>query len=307
MFYRLLSEKWRPQDNDMETENDIALRRPSSTFRFLTQLYTPIATTFVCILLLLNLNQWHHSHKSWATPRIGQQDQEVIETIFTGSDKWESLDPKYDALWDQYGSGAEIMVKDMEVEQEDMIPASISMVHQLHCLGAFRKAIRDAKPLEGHKIDHLTHCLDYVRMVSDDLLLDSSSFNFNCAFVFRVLHAAQTARSKCRMLRTVIGSGLSTVQRQLTSVEASHRSLSCRRGWVLLILIGVHGSQMIYNYLENLLKYFMCNRCIFRFNFNRCLKSIIRLNGSMYFFKVQVDETNIMLRWHEIACSFLNL
>lgn len=173
MFYRLLpgAEKLKPQDEDVENdsgESNNYSGRPSqlsNIFTLLAQIYTPLTTTFACILLLLNLNQWRQPRADWDSRVVGHMGQ--IETVFSGSEEWESLDPQYDLLWEQYTSGAELMVEDTEVEQEDKIPASISMIHQLHCLGAMRKALRDARPLDDKEAGHLSHCLDYVRMVSE--------------------------------------------------------------------------------------------------------------------------------------------
>lgn len=155
--------------------------------------------TIACVLLLLNLNQWRQP----GCRRVGQLGE--IQTIFSGGEEWESLDPQYDVLWDQYTSGAELMVEDTEVEQEDKIPASISMVHQIHCLGSMRKAIRDGKPLDDKKIGQLSHYLDYVRMVSELLCRGDIMHESNHVYVYRVSHAARTARSKFPISRTVIG------------------------------------------------------------------------------------------------------
>lgn len=96
----------------------------SRTLRLLAQIYTPISTTLLCILLLANLIQWRESSPN-PKPQVRQLGE--IESALYSDIRFMTLDHNYDYLWDQFPPQAQIMLKDEVVEDQDVIPGAFSM------------------------------------------------------------------------------------------------------------------------------------------------------------------------------------
>ena len=125
MAYHLLSEKSSGSDDVDDVQRESGYKSRNSCFdrlkgiRNSLQIYTALVSTFLCILLLLNLPDWKRKH--------AKRDHSAdIELIYSQDLRYMTLDHQYDHLWEEWGPDAQINVTDDQLAKGE-IAASISM------------------------------------------------------------------------------------------------------------------------------------------------------------------------------------
>ncbi|OKL60230.1 hypothetical protein UA08_04851 [Talaromyces atroroseus] len=91
-----------------------------------------------------------------------QQEDYSILNAFGTSEEYMTLDHAFDHLWSETGNSSIVKTDDSDKVE------SISMFHQLHCLGSIRHALQQSKEgidigMDFHDNAHWPHCLDYLR------------------------------------------------------------------------------------------------------------------------------------------------
>ncbi|KAK4896121.1 hypothetical protein LTR27_005978 [Elasticomyces elasticus] len=129
------------------------------------QVYLAIAATVVCVLQI-----WILSRTSpVATGGVADLSSDTTTLKeFSKDHRYMSLDHKFDDLWFVGGNDTSILITEPQLGDGKIVPAFVSMYHQLHCLSSFRTTLQ--KAWEGEQIGfdyhdnhHWPHCFDYLR------------------------------------------------------------------------------------------------------------------------------------------------